>query len=727
MKRGIFLLFVTVFLISSVLAFDLDINSDDFNVNEGEEIFLLTILNISAGEVLPVNYFELVIGNEILCRFDTDSSAFFGCTDLNISALKNGNFTNGNLSGQFNSTNYSFGFGNGFGNDLGNESFIYNISLNSSVLGEGIFTTRFRARIDNINFDYHGSNLSVINSVYVTDLLSSDLCLVEGENENVFAEINGSIKEVFVSVGRNGNFRNISLGESGEGVYTREIENVSNGILEWQFFVKSIANEYTFGNLNSIVVNNKTALEVIPPNPDGLNGWYLIEPLFVLKSESGVNISYRWNGEYHNYTSSFGLEGAPNNGNLTGGIHTLTYWSDLCNEVNQNKTFKFDFTNPFITDIKPENESVVFNNPKPRIEALLDEIYQSNSGINNASILMSVNNVLLNSSQLVIINQGIDRLIRYDPSSNLPDGQNNVSVYGKDNSGRESSLNWSFYINNSVGALNLSVFTPQNGILNTRKVLFNLTTNDYAEKIFYINHDDLKPKEKILCKNCNSYGNLVKRSQTLNEGNNNLTLIAINGFGIEVRQNISLYVDSKKPKIIGTEPRKGKVVNGSLFSVKYTESDLQSITLHFNPNISLIGCPSGESEVCKTSLNLSAFDGTQITYYFVLKDKINSMSSKNVSVFVDTTYPVINLTKPVDVNQTKKVEFNITISERVDLEYYDLNDSGARWKRLCNDCNEYGTAKNKTVNFKNGEHNLIIRARDEAGNADVKEIMFNVN
>ena len=110
-----------------------------------------------------------------------------------------------------------------------------------------------------------------------------------------------------------------------------------------------------------------------------------------------------------------------------------------------------------------------------------------------------------------------------------------------------------------------------------------------------------------------------------------------------------------------------------------------------------------------------------------LKDKINSMSSKNVSVFVDTTYPVINLTKPVDVNQTKKVEFNITISERVDLEYYDLNDSGARWKRLCNDCNEYGTAKNKTVNFKNGEHNLIIRARDEAGNADVKEIMFNVN
>ncbi|MEK6951396.1 MAG: hypothetical protein AABX29_00105, partial [Nanoarchaeota archaeon] len=68
----------------------------------------------------------------------------------------------------------------------------------------------------------------------------------------------------------------------------------------------------------------------------------------------------------------------------------------------------------------------------------------------------------------------------------------------------------------------------------------------------------------------------------------------------------------------------------------------------------------------------------------------------------------------------RRVEFDVEISEEVDLMYYDLNSTRPRWISLCRNCDSY----NKKKSFRTGEHNLIIMASDKASNFDQEMISF---
>ncbi len=472
-------------------------------------------------------------------------------------------------------------------------------------------------------------------------------------------------------------------------------------------------------------VTQRTVLDVNPLTPNGLNSWYITEPLFTLQKDSsvGLNSYYRWDSTGNLlYTGSFDLEDIPNPPNVSAGILELTYWSDfnnICgNESEQNQTFKIDLTNPVIKDLSPGNQSIVYNDLRPRISAYLDEIYSSNSGIDNTSIIMTLDSNIVNPS--IGVMSSIDAILRYTPDVDLSEGIHTVYVYVEDNAGRQSELSWDFNI--SVTSIaNMIVISPENKSYGEKRILLNVSLDSGEIGLLEVmDNKDVKPKWKKLCKNCDSYGKLL----SFKDGQHDLRIKVTDAFGFVNEQNISFEVDSKKPVINKIEPKNGAVTNGESFKVKYSEENLRNVILVVENNENILSyCEAGKNKECSASLDLSAYDGEWVDYWFNVSDYVGEVQSKVYSIKIDTTDPVITLNLPTNNfdYDSNKIGIDVQLSEKVKrLEYIDYEDSRAKWKMLCNKCSYY----NKTKNFKNGPHDLDVRAIDEAGNFDLENVKF---
>ena len=563
-------------------------------------------------------------------------------------------------------------------------------------------------------------------------------CAFESNNVTLSADLNGThINSCWIAYTINGtNYNKTGSIISNKCQAIIPFNELIRGMnVTWNVYVKDDYEiEYSNGE-KTFYVRKRTALIVNPLNPGGLNGWYLQNPDFsFIKDILAGSIYYKWDstGDIL-YTGEFSLENAPNNQNVTGGIAELNWWTDfeVCgNETEQSQMFYIDLTNPLIKNLKPASNSIVYNNLRPEISAYLDEVYQSNSGINKGSVIIKVDGVDVTNNADVSYADELDAIVSYTPTSDLSEGQHNVTVNVSDKAGRNSELTWKFNIN-ITPVFTMVVYSPKNIIYNSKRAQFNISLSEKIEKIEYINWNDKKPRWKKLCGDCDEYGYDKKRIKTLNERENNLTIKATDYFGQTKEENISLFIDSIKPKISKTEPRRNSVINGSEFYIEYTEDNLRNITLFWNPSQELIGCPSGKNQECRTFVNLSAFDGKWIEYYFEVSDLINTIQSKTTRVFADTTSPMLNITLPITLpaNETygRKVPFNITVSEDVLLEYIDNSVTSPRWRRLTSNNDEYGNTRKKTVTFKRGNHDVLIRAVDKAGNSDIKEVSFNVD
>ena len=538
---------------------------------------------------------------------------------------------------------------------------------------------------------------------------------VAGQNINAvwFSIIINNIQTNRTAIWKTGNAYQISIPST---------ELVGGTNLIWNVYANDSYNYLYNNSWITHFIYNKTFLIITPPVSNGNFPWYISEPIFSLFNPNATSVHYRWNGLFYDYAGPFKLEGTPNNGNITGGTHQLTWWANVtCGlESEQNQTFYFDFRNPEIKNFQPSGK---ITDATPEIYAYLEEKYQSNSGINKSSISMFLDGNLI--SPVIEPADTIDYTVSYTPAANLAAGIHSVIINATDNAGRNSQLNWTFEILNQTtpSLLNMTIYSPKNGSYSEKRNSFNITTSQIVDRIEYFNDAENNPKWKTLCKNCNEYGFSKKKTINLQDGENNIIIRAVQG-AANVQENINLFIDSQPPKISKIEPRSNSVVNGSFFQVKYTEENPVNVILFWNPNVTLQNCPSGRNQVCSTSANLTDFNNQYIIYYFEISDGINNASSKNTTVLVDTTSPqlVINLPQNGTLYRSK-VPFNITVSEKSNIEYFDTS-SGARWTKLCTNCNEYGSEKLKTKRFTAGNHNLLIRAVDKAGNSDVKEVFF---
>ncbi len=573
----------------------------------------------------------------------------------------------------------------------------------------------------------------VVNETHITNESNTpQTCIFETDN----VEVNATIKfgepynGVWVSVKAGENWTNHTLqNDSPTEFYVTFNSSYFNGeqTTYYQFFAQDIYN-YTYnGSVNSFYLIKRTQLTISPQYPDGINGWYVTEPTLTLIKDANLTGTtyYEWDSTGPDiYSGPFGLEGIPNiPPNDSAGTLKLKWWSNLsgCLEPLQNQTFYVDLKDPEFKDLTPQPETTIYNTLKPLISAYIDDVYESNSGINKTTITMKLDNTTITPT-LTEIGE-LDINTSYTPTTNLTLGEHYIYIYAEDNAGRNSSTTWRFYISETP-AFTFQVHSPQPIIYNTRRIQFNLTTTEEVETMQYTDWNDNRPRERRLCRDCEEYYN----RKSFRDGPQNLTFIATDYYGVVRKINRDFFIDSRNPRLYTPEPRRG-YANGT-FLIKYKEDNPKELTLNYgngtatrSAEVNLTQCiEERNTKQCEITVNLTEFDEQEITYKFNLTDIANNYDeSKETGLKVDYTNPRINnVTLTID---RKRVTFIINVTEPNfdEITYIDWVDSD-RERRMCSRLKEGICESTKT--FSDGTHNLTIIVRDEAGNQNTTTVEF---
>ncbi len=265
---------------------------------------------------------------------------------------------------------------------------------------------------------------------------------------------------------------------------------------------------------------------------------------------------------------------------------------------------------------------------------------------------------------------------------------------------------------------NMQITNPLNNTYDTKKISLNLTINKDAKYIYKAFNSRTFTR---ICSDCSD----VDKPYTGKEGLNNLTIKIIGYNGEELLQTIFFTIDTTKPRVSSILPKDKSLVSGTVFTIKYTEQNLQSIDIHYGPNAenqaALSNCPRGSNKVCSIDLDLSAYDGQSVLYYFIVRDNFRAVASKTYNITVDSTPPLLTLMLPVNgaTLGNNNVRVEAVTNEKVSLTY---SDNGGTFRTLCSSCTFYGNNKY----FKNGAHTIVVRAVDKAGNIAEQSVSFTV-
>ena len=170
-------------------------------------------------------------------------------------------------------------------------------------------------------------------------------------------------------------------------------------------------------------------------------------------------------------------------------------------------------------------------------------------------------------------------------------------------------------------------------------------------------------------------------------------------------------------------PRRNSIVNGSNFLVRYSEDNLRNLTLSWNGS-KVLDCEAGTNKECSASVNLVAYDGKEIEYYFNISDPLRTVSSTKTKVKVDTSPPVINSVSVTVDGRRARIKINITEENLDRVEYIDHSDSNQRYKILCNRLNQGICEKEKSFSY--GNHSITSRVVDEIGYVDTADAEFEI-
>jgi len=560
----------------------------------------------------------------------------------------------------------------------------------------------------------------------------SSECLIENESVILNAEISGyCISDVVFSVSKNNLWTNYSSSSHIEENYSLNLANLSSSYFEWKAYAVDCLNSVNESSVKNFYIYPRTKLTTAPLEPNGEDGWYITNPIFTLTNPNVSKIYYKWDSlETLPYSTFFGFENATNNQSITGGIIDLNYWSNLScgrNESIQSVIIKVDLFNPKITDLIPANNSI-FHGLMPKISALIDEVYGSNSGINKSSIILKLDGEVINP---IIIMDNLNAFVEYTPSSNLSEDIHNVSIYVEDYAGRSSEIEWSFKVK-EIEKFNMSIYSPKNATYGSMRIQFNITTDKQVKLIEYIDWNDGRRWTK-LCTDCNSYGNSSNKTKTFGEGQHNLTIKAANEFGFSVEKNILFFVDSKVPQIYNVLPKINEFTNGSNFYIKFSEDNIKEVILVINKTLpySVINCLKiGRYTECYANISLSSFNGKEIEYYFNVSDFVRTTSSKTNKIKVDTKDPVVNnkdnFFTQGEGRYSKYINFNISITEPnfYKVTYVNTSNSGAIERTLCTRLTNGFCVKKQS--FVKGDYSLTIKIYDKAGNVIEIPVSFKV-
>ncbi|MBU0761265.1 MAG: CehA/McbA family metallohydrolase, partial [Nanoarchaeota archaeon] len=269
--------------------------------------------------------------------------------------------------------------------------------------------------------------------------------------------------------------------------------------------------------------------------------------------------------------------------------------------------------------------------------------------------------------------------------------------------------------------------SPINGsIYPERRILFDVEATEKLDKIEYIDYSETRPRWKRLCSKCEEYS--LEKSFT--EGEHEIAVRCVPYYGEPEKHELVFTNDYKDPSISRTEPRRNDFTNGSDFMVRYTEENVEEISLFWNPSITKTDCESGRNQECYFNINLTDYDNQEIGYYFTIEDIAgNTDESRLTEVKVDTTSPVLNNPDSFwwrgEGRYEKYVyfEFDVTENDFDEINYIDWEDRNPRERRLCSRLRDEICETKKRFDI-DEDHNLTITILDEAGNSWREDIIL---
>ena len=267
-----------------------------------------------------------------------------------------------------------------------------------------------------------------------------------------------------------------------------------------------------------------------------------------------------------------------------------------------------------------------------------------------------------------------------------------------------------------VSAQGLVINSPDSGSSFNKKVVSFDLSADVESNFYYINNIDARGSWVILCAKKLS----CVKSITLKEGDNKLTIKAVDASGTVETEEITVSVDTKKLFIKKTTPAIGFVSKGE-FTAEVNK-DLDSITLNYGN--SYYGFKTMDADcvekVCKATItDLETFEGQELVYWFSASDDFgNNAASREVSLKVDTTDPVI---KYVSENSDNMVRRTLRLVFEVDemnfdrIRFIDGDEAASSWKVLCTRLDSGRCARN--IILRKGKHKIKFEVQDKAGNS----------
>ncbi len=254
---------------------------------------------------------------------------------------------------------------------------------------------------------------------------------------------------------------------------------------------------------------------------------------------------------------------------------------------------------------------------------------------------------------------------------------------------------------------------------------------DERAAVYYYDNIHGRGRWTRVCTSCTSYD----RSRSFKEGFNDLTIRAVDVVGNEGTLDLEFFVDSKKPRVYKTLPRRG-FADGN-FYIEYSEVNPVELLIHWKEEgstgypltqvIPLGDCvPVRTTKMgCTTAINVDLFHGKEIEYWVTLTDIVGNVgTSRHYDLEVDIVAPVINEFNHEQDGRRMYFTFNITEDNFDEIKYMDNTDTRPRWRRLCSRLRD-GICKTRK-SFSTGQHDLDIKVLDDAGNYVETSLAFDV-
>jgi len=262
-----------------------------------------------------------------------------------------------------------------------------------------------------------------------------------------------------------------------------------------------------------------------------------------------------------------------------------------------------------------------------------------------------------------------------------------------------------------------------NAVYNARRVAFDMESNIPADW-FYLNSDGTWKKicrEEAVC----------NKEISFKDGENSVIIKAVNTNDESDFQekSFTFFVDSKKPRIGKTYPKRG-FASGT-FTAEFSEANPTSLKLYYADKVTEMN----ESEIkskcslldlgkysCDIDVDISSYNNQDINFRFALTDIAgNSVESRETTVSVDTTPPMINsITHTFD---GRYVYLSMDITEANIKEVRMFDPLVGYDKKLCSRLNDAGLCE-KRLRFGLGSHTITIQATDKTGKSSGQDYSF---